>query len=206
MKISVIIPVYNLENYLTTCLESVSMQNFDRNEFEVLVVFDSCTDGSKAKYEAWKTANPDINTKSFDVKYQKAGLARNVAIDNASGEWLMFVDGDDFLLDCRAFDILYNAGASEEGITCVFANDYETNIKRIPLTKPLWRHFLKREVVEELRLDDSPTSEHLNFLSSIKAKELHKEKVIDFCYYDYRHLREGSVTHTRLKEKRENLL
>ena len=50
MKISVIIPVYNLESEITQCLDSIAMQDFDRSEYEIIVVLDSCTDNSGNVY------------------------------------------------------------------------------------------------------------------------------------------------------------
>lgn len=92
-KVSIIVPVYNLENYITKCVQSLLQQSY-RN-IEIILVDDGSTDGSlRILQELSKTDNRVI------VKHQENGRtarARNYALESVKGEYITFVDGDDYL-------------------------------------------------------------------------------------------------------------
>lgn len=91
-KISLIIPVYNVEDYLKRCLDSVFEQSAD---VEVIVINDGSTDNSAAIIEAYRHY-PHLIV--IDQKNAGISVARNVGIDAARGEYVLFLDSDDMLL------------------------------------------------------------------------------------------------------------
>ena len=91
-KFSVIIPVYNVEKYLDTCMESVLCQSF--SDFEVLLIDDGATDSSGAMCDAW--AVKDTRIRVIHQENQGLSGARNTGIREASGDYLMFLDSDDW--------------------------------------------------------------------------------------------------------------
>lgn len=95
MQFSIIIPVYNTEKYLTKCLESVLKQNFE--DYEILVVNDGSTDSSKDILKEFQRKNSKI--KIFNQLNRGLGGARNTGIVNAQGEYLLFLDSDDYLAE-----------------------------------------------------------------------------------------------------------
>ena len=92
IKVSVIIPVYNVENYLRQCLDSVVNQTL--REIEIICVNDSSTDGSLAILEEY--AQKDDRIQVITQPNAGAGAARNRGMDLAKGEYLSFLDSDDF--------------------------------------------------------------------------------------------------------------
>ena len=90
--VSVVIPVYNAEEFLDECLASVLSQTY-RN-LEVICVDDGSTDGSRAKLNDY--ALRDNRVKVITQANQGAGNARNRALDSARGEWVVFMDPDDY--------------------------------------------------------------------------------------------------------------
>lgn len=92
-KVSVIIPVYNTENYLAKCLDSVLKQNL--KDIEVLCVNDGSTDGSLKILEEY--AKKDERLTILNTSGRGIGFARNLALDNAKGEYIAFVDSDDYI-------------------------------------------------------------------------------------------------------------
>lgn len=94
-KISIIIPVYNVEKYLPECIESIIAQDFP--DFECLLVDDGSTDGSGALCDIY--AARDSRFRVFHQQNQGVSAARNRGIAEALGEWISFVDSDDWL-DC----------------------------------------------------------------------------------------------------------
>ncbi len=94
MKFSIIIPVYNVEKYIGKCLESVVNQTFD--DFEAIVVNDGSPDNSQAIIDEYVKQYPD-KIKSFTKENGGLSDARNFGIEKASGEYLLFIDSDDYI-------------------------------------------------------------------------------------------------------------
>ena len=94
--ISIIIPVYNSENFIGDCIKSVLVQNFDKKEYEIIIIDDCSTDKTfnlcrkyKKKYSSIKLIK---NNKNYGVSF-----TRNKAVNIAKGKYIMFIDSDDLL-------------------------------------------------------------------------------------------------------------
>lgn len=94
-KVSVIIPAYNVERYISRCIESVVRQTY--TEIEILVVNDGSTDGSTKIIELWTEKDSRIK----HIRQVNSGLsaARNTGMAKISGDYVMFVDGDDYIAE-----------------------------------------------------------------------------------------------------------
>lgn len=92
-KISIIIPVYNVELYLRECMESILNQTLD--DIEVIIINDGSTDSSKAIVEEYRCKFKKI--KIINKENEGVSVARNVGVDNSTGEYLIFLDSDDYL-------------------------------------------------------------------------------------------------------------
>lgn len=102
-KVSVIVPVYNVENYLAKCLNSLVNQTLE--DIEIIVVNDGSKDNSQKIIDEFQTQFP---TKIFAFQKENEGLsdARNFGIDRANGEFIGFVDSDDYVTETM-FQELY---------------------------------------------------------------------------------------------------
>lgn len=91
--VSIIIPIYNLEKYIKHCLESVVNQTY--KELEIICIDDGSTDGSAEIIKSMAENDPRIKY----IYQENAGVsaARNKGLDTATGEYVMFVDGDDYI-------------------------------------------------------------------------------------------------------------
>ena len=94
MKLSIIIPVYNVENYLAACVDSLLAQTM--RDLEILLVDDGSTDSSGAIADAYAAKNPGM-IRCLHVENGGQGRARNLALPLARGEFLGFVDSDDWV-------------------------------------------------------------------------------------------------------------
>lgn len=92
-KISVIVPVYKVEQYIGRCIESILAQTF--RDFELIIVDDGSPDNSGAICDEY--ADKDNRIKVIHKKNGGVSSARNAGIEVATGEWLCFVDGDDII-------------------------------------------------------------------------------------------------------------
>ena len=102
MKVSIIIPVYNVEKYLSECVNSVLEQTYP--EIEVLLIDDGSTDSSSEVCDGFAASDHRIKV----IHQLNRGLsgARNVGLKNANGEYVLFVDSDDYLLKKNAIELL----------------------------------------------------------------------------------------------------
>lgn len=111
-KVSVIIPVYNQEAFIGDCLDAVLMQ--DLEDIEVLCVNDGSTDQSLAILRRY--ACKDSRLVIIDQSNQGVAAARNIGIENASGEYLIFLDPDDYYPNSGVLRKLYNAAANNNAL------------------------------------------------------------------------------------------
>ena len=125
-KITVIIPVYNVEKYLDECLDSVLRQTL--KDIEVICVDDGSTDGSSAILARY--GDGDSRIRVFGQTNSGAAVARNRALDEATGEFVVFMDPDDYYPDNAVLEKLYRA-VSESG--CDLAAG---TVRRVPLDDP----------------------------------------------------------------------
>ena len=95
MKLSIIVPVYNVEAFLSKCVDSLLAQDLPKEDYEVILVDDGSTDGSGALCDTLAAEHGNIRV----IHQQNHGLsgARNAGIPAASGDYILFVDSDDYL-------------------------------------------------------------------------------------------------------------
>lgn len=96
MKLSIIIPIYNVEKFLRRCLDSVLYTNWESFKYEVIIVDDESPDNSLAIAQEFQKQHHQIII--ISQKNKGLGGARNTGIEKASGEYLFFLDSDDFLV------------------------------------------------------------------------------------------------------------
>lgn len=97
MKLSVIIPIYNVEAYLPACLDSVFSQGMDESEYEVVCVNDGSPDGSPDIVRRYMASHTNIVL--VEQENQGVSVARNNGMSHARGEFLVFADADDKFVD-----------------------------------------------------------------------------------------------------------
>lgn len=114
IKVSIIIPIYNMEQYLEPCLDSVLGQTLE--EIEVVCVNDGSTDKSLKILEKYKKKSGKVCIVSQEN--QGVGNARNNGIKKASGKYIAFMDPDDYYLDSGVLEDLYQAAEEQKVLIC----------------------------------------------------------------------------------------
>lgn len=104
MRLSIIVPVYNVERYLDECISSLFNQGLADDDFEVLLIDDGSTDTSFSIASKWAEHKKNV----FVYRQENRGqaVARNLGLDKACGQYVMFVDSDDYLLPHKLEPIL----------------------------------------------------------------------------------------------------
>ena len=103
--ISIIVPVYNVENYLTECLDSLVNQTY--SNIEIICIDDGSTDDSPKILDQYKQSHSVIKT--ITTKNRGQAAARNLGLKEASGDFIMFVDSDDWI-DVETIETAFNKG------------------------------------------------------------------------------------------------
>lgn len=109
VDVSIIVPVYNGEKYLNQCLDSISNQTL--RDLEIICVDDGSSDKTPSILK--KYSSKDKRFKIITTKNNGQGSARNIALNEASGEYIAFVDADDWL-DLDSLELLYNNAKSRD--------------------------------------------------------------------------------------------
>ena len=167
-KVSVIIPIYNTEKYLEKCLESIRTQIY--SDIEVIMVNDGSTDGSKNMANSY--AERDNRFRLFSQENAGVSAARNHGLDVAEGEYILFVDSDDWLEPQMIEKLVYNmieystdiSGCQYDRSTCFTGETTEIWNRDIVLQNflihkqingSLVNKLFKKELIENKRLDES---------------------------------------------------
>lgn len=93
--ISVIIPMYNAEKTIRSALDSIKAQTVDSRIFEIIIINDGSTDGSKKAVESFVHDNPGLNILYFEQENGGVSMARNSGLQAAAGEFIALLDSDD---------------------------------------------------------------------------------------------------------------
>ena len=123
-KISAILPVYNVEQYIKDCLDSIINQTMD--DIEIICVNDGSLDNSLQVLE--KYAQKDARIKIISQENQGQGIARNNGLKIANGEYITFIDPDDWV-DVDMFEKMYKSAKK-------FDSDYVFCLSLIHISEP----------------------------------------------------------------------
>ncbi len=115
--VSVIVPVYNTEKYLDECIRTIVNQTY--KNLEIILINDGSTDGSGAICKRWEEADQRI--RYIEKENEGQGVTRNLGIAKASGEYILFVDSDDYL-DETLIEKAFGHMTEQKADICVFAH------------------------------------------------------------------------------------
>lgn len=96
LRISLVIPFYGVEKYIRTCLESVFSQDVPKSDYEVICVNDCSPDNSESIVREFMSKHDNLSLLCHETN-QKLGAARNTGLQNAQGEYVWFIDSDDYI-------------------------------------------------------------------------------------------------------------
>ena len=107
MKLSIIVPVYNVEMYIRPCLDSILKQDLSKDDYEIIVINDGSTDNSINKID--DIIRDHHNIILINQNNQGLSMARNNGLSYATGEYVLFVDSDDLLINYSLQTIINQA-------------------------------------------------------------------------------------------------
>lgn len=206
-KLSIIIPIYNAEQFIRRCIDSILVQTY--TDFELLLIDDGSKDNSGNICDIY--AEQDSRIRVFHKNNGGVSSARNLGLDKARGEWIVFVDSDDaisnhylsivkdfisdlILTGCDYPDVKFiedETGITGEDLLLFYERFLHTLQMRVP-----WAKFFKRSLIGNLRFNESykigeDTLFILTYLKKVKIMSItNKASYIytpntDFVYSKY---------------------
>ena len=157
MKVSIIVPVYNVEKYLKQCIDSLVVQSF--TDFEIILVDDGSTDNSRHICDDY--AKLDKRIKVIHKANGGVSSARNTGIEVALGKYIMFVDSDDYI-DTDMVSVLFSEMEYNEAdmVVCGFNVVLAGNIKNIYYENAIYNN--KQDIAEFFSLLEGRTNSTCN--------------------------------------------
>lgn len=216
---SIIIPVYNVNEYLNSCIQSVLSQEF--KDYEIILIDDGSNDGSEKICDRYSIEYENI--KVIHKRNEGPAIARNVGIENSKGKYIIYLDSDDMLVDnalnkCNElvlkddydvflgmkFQILFPGGTIENRINESSFNELHIDIlKNIIRLSPIsityiWRNIYKTEFIKKNNIyfkKNILCGEDMDWNTEVFLKA-NKIKTFDFYTHIYRGNRAGSIVTT----------
>lgn len=206
IKVSVIVPVYNVEKYLSECLDSLVKQTL--KEIEILVINDGSTDGSQAIIDQYQATYPSI-IKSFIKPNGGIADVRNFGLERVQGEYFAFLDSDDSAEASMLEKMYYSAKQSDADV--VFSNfvwsypdkeiltidgPYHTNQEILTqMFATLWNKLYKTAWIKKTAVNfpKGYRYEDASFLYKL-TPYIRRSSHVNEAFVQYRQV-EGSITH-----------
>ena len=206
MKISVIVAIYNCENYLTRCVESILNQT--HSNLEIILVNDGSTDKSLDVIEQF--AAKDNRIKIIDKENGGQSTARNIGLDIATGDYIAFVDADDYI-EFNMFAVMMSAIINSNADICICGINYIYKDKFMKLQPENYDTFessltdklmsspcnklYKKSIISDVRFPNNLKYEDLHFNMIVYAKSS-TIKRIDDVLYNYDRTNENGTINT----------
>ena len=221
--ISIIVPVYNVEQYLEKCVNSITNQTY--KNLEIILVDDGATDNSGKMCD--ELAKSDDRIKVYHKKNGGLSDARNYGVERATGEYIGFVDSDDYI-DEEMYNKLYeaikkeNTDVAECNFRFIYSNrianytedNYYLVLNRDEYTKEYvnmnrifgaaWTKLIRSSLAKEIKFPKGKLFED-GFYSLELMKKARNFVIFDSPYYNYV-MRENSITNSKFNEKNLDLI
>ena len=220
-ELSIIVPVFNIKNYLTDCVESILAQSF--KNFELILVDDGSSDGSSELCDEYK----EKDTRIIVIHQKNSGvsIARNKGVSIARGKWIGFVDGDDWIepdtyqkslqkaneiaADVIQWNLYYENNNTKKRL---ISNEipegvmlFEKEIDYPWWIAVVWNKIFKRDLIVKNQIifpEGIAVSEDTQFAFLAYANS-NRVYMMQDCFYHYR-IREDSAVNTMTIQKIEN--
>lgn len=203
MKISLVIPCHNLEDYIEPLLCSLKYQVVDHDEVEPIFICDCCTDRTHEIIEDY-LRETYTNMIILDREYHSSGLGRNDGIEMATGKYIWLLDGDDWLVDNYAITKVLNFFEAFRDEKAVHLGWMSNNYKHMTYLFTVWQWCFCSEWAKAVKFTSRQFDDDVEWVQKLNSKfGLEGTKKISDPLYFYNFMRPGSVMTERIKSKSE---
>lgn len=214
--VSILLPVYNVEQYLPQCLDSVINQTY--KNLQIVLIDDGSKDGSWAIIQEY--AKRDNRIEIYHQENQGVAATRNHLLEKVKGDYVLFVDSDDWIeLDMVEFLVEKSRTKDADIVVCGMVKndeacseeyreevmDQETTVKKFlfhkELSGSLWNKLVKTSLLQDIRFDNRISyGEDALFVWRILQK-VNKVLLTDKTFYHYR-INDSSISHASYDERK----
>lgn len=196
-KISVIVPVYNVEQYLEKCIKSILNQTY--TNYELLLIDDGSQDRSSAICDQY--AKEDIRIKVVHKCNGGLSDARNVGLDNATGVYVIFIDSDDFI-EMNMFEIMMQLICINDADICI--SSYQDYYEKSPIDLSKTDENL---IVEEMGRDKVLLQNGCPYINNVIAcGKLYRRSLFEGIRFPYGHIHEDHYTTYKVIYRAERII
>lgn len=223
MKISIILPSYKPKSYLWECLDSINQQTFPKNDFEVVLVLNGCNEPYKSNISTYiKKKLNDLNINFIQTDIGGVSNARNTGIENASGEYITFIDDDDYisptylkemyciaiqgelpLTNMVAFEDISNV-VKDCYISKIYTNLQNKSIQSIMQVRSYFSipvcKLIRKEIIADNRFNPKYKNGEDSLFMFLISNKIKKMKFTSNQSVYYRRYRDGSATSQQSKK------
>ena len=225
VKISVIVPIYNNQKYLSRCIDSILKQTF--LDYEIILINDGSTDNTEQICN--KYINKHKNIKYIKQEHKGQGAARNNGLEQCKGEYITFVDSDDYVSE-KYLETLYSFAITNKCDLCVcdykitkkYSNQkntkqpYATQLSKDDAFKCLfrikcekdyfavWGKLYKKELINKTKFVENKINEDIIFAFEILEKSNKIIFVNEILYYYFYNI--NGITHKPFTKEKLDLL
>ena len=190
MDLSIIIPCHNLEKWIKPLLFSLKQQKLV-NSVELIFVCDNCNDNTHTIIDD-KMKNSQYKYFITDVDVKSCGLARNVGLAHATGKYIWFIDGDDWLIDNDAITKVIDWIQFTEAPYIKFDYDFDPSFSHYGYYSMVWQYLFLHEAIKDIKFPEIQPSEDRKFMDLIAQKYESSPPFLGEKLYYYNYNREDS--------------
>lgn len=193
MRFSIIIPAFNSSEYIRKALDGVKMQTF--TDYELIVVCDSCKDNTQEIAESY-------GAKTYKVNYGNDGLSRSKGLNVSTGEYILFIDDDDWWMRDDMLELLDKKITEENNPDIIAFGFMFKGIGRAHVRRKInneywvatWNKCWKKSKIDKTRFPNIYSRSDAFFHAEMMRKN---PRVVEYdeCFYFYNYLRPGSISY-----------
>lgn len=201
MKLSLVVPVHNLEKYIEPMLCSLKYQKFDHDQVEPIFICDTCSDRTHEIIEDYLRPSYK-NMVIIDREYKSSGLSRNDGIELASGDYIWLLDGDDWLIDNHSFKKVvefFEKSPDNTYLRLGFASNSFNDFKYL---YTVWQWVWRADLAKAVKFTSRKYDDDVEWVRNMfKEHGINLFPQITTPIYFYNFMREDSVMYWRKLEE-----
>ena len=201
MKLSLVIPVHNLEKYIEPMLVSLKYQAYDHNEIEPIFICDACTDRTHEIIENYLKSSYQ-HLVIIDRDYHSSGLSRNDGLEMATGRYIWLLDGDDWLIDNHAFKKILSYLEEHQDTFVLHVGFISNTYKSYGYRFTVWQWVFSAKWAKPVKFSSRKYDDDVEWVQ--KMMQIHNIYVypkLEEPMYFYNYMREDSVMFIRKLEE-----
>ena len=185
-KISVIVPIYNIEKYVEECIKSILEQSY--NNIELILVDDGASDSSGEICDGW--AKKDARIKVVHQKNGGLACAVNTGLQHVTGEWILFVDGDDFIFP-HTLQHVIELQQKHEADLVIYDFSFD---KQVESSEEVLIHTNNIGALKNLYIRNSEYK-NIRLVTTVRWTKLYRKEVLDGIVFPEGRIHEDEIVH-----------